>query len=128
MFVIELCVLIMCLHPIVDRKLSTLYDKYENASLDEFDNCDYVHTVTDVNQTDLVVMQLNIRGIGLKKSQLTDLIDNSVQNKQPDVLLISETWLTTFSPRFDIPGFDLYRQDHVHKKGGGVAILTSSNL
>ena len=73
-------------------------------------------------------MQLNIRGIGLKKSQLTDLIDNSVQNKQPDVLLISETWLTTFSPRFDIPGFDLYRQDCVHKKGGGIAILVSSRL
>ena len=118
----------MCLHPIVDRKLSTLYDKYENASLDEFNNCDYVHTVTDVNQTDLVVMQLNIRGIGLKKSQLIDLIDNSVQNKQPDVLLISETGLTPFSPRFDIPGFDLYRQDRVHKKGGGVAILVSSRL
>ena len=110
MFAIELCVLIMCLHLIVDRKLSTLYDKYENVSLNEFDNCDYVYSVTDVKRTDLVVMQLNIRGIGSKKSQLVDLIDNSVQNKQPDVLLISETWLTPFSPRFDIPGFDMYRQ------------------
>ena len=68
MFAIALCVLIMCLHPTVDRKLSTLYDKYENASLDKFDNCDYVHSITDVKCTDLVIMQLNIRGIGLKKS------------------------------------------------------------
>ena len=128
MFTIILCVLIMCLHPTIDRKLSTLYDKYENASLDEFDNCDYVHSVTDVKCTDLVIMQLNIRGIGSKKSQLIDLIDTSVQKKQPDILLISETWLTPFLPKLDIPGYDLYRQDHVHKKGGGVAILASSKL
>ena len=50
----------MCLHPTIDRKLSTLYDKYKNAVLDEFDNCDYVYSVTDVKCTDLVVMQLNI--------------------------------------------------------------------
>ena len=118
----------MCLHPTIDRKLSTLYDKYENASLDEFDNCDYIHSVTDVKCTDLVVMQLNIRGIGSKKSWLIDLIDTSVQKKQPDILLISETWLTPFSPKLDIPSYDLYRQDRVHKKGGGVAILASSKL
>ena len=41
-----------------------------------------------------------------------------MHNKQPDVLLISETWLTPFSPRLDIPGYELYRQDRVHKKGG----------
>ena len=28
----------------------------------------------------------------------------------------------------DIPGYELYRQDRVHKKGGGVAILVSSKL
>ena len=50
----------MCLHPTIDRKLSNLYDKYYNTSLEEFDNCDYVHSISDVNQSDLVVMQLNI--------------------------------------------------------------------
>ena len=128
MFAITLCALIMCLHPTIDRKLSTLYDKYENASLDEFDNCDYVHSVTDVKCTDLVVIQLNIRGIGSKKSRPIDQIDTSVQKKQPDILLISETWLTPFSPKLDIPGYDLFRQDCAHKKGGGVAILASSKL
>ena len=28
---------IMCLHPVLDRKLTTLYNKYENVSLEEFD-------------------------------------------------------------------------------------------
>ena len=87
-----------------------------------------MNNVTDVNRNDLVVMQLNVQGIGLKKSQLIDLVDNSVQNKQPDVLLISKTWLTPFSPKLDIPSYELYRQDRVHKKGGGVAILVSSKL
>ena len=60
MFIPVLCVLIMCLHPNIERKLSNLFDKYKNASLDEFDNCDYVNNVTDVQRNDLVVMQLNI--------------------------------------------------------------------
>ena len=51
-----------------------------------------------------------------------------MQNKQPDVLLISETWFTPFSPKLDVPGYELYRQDRLHKKGGGVAILVSSKL
>ena len=119
---------IMCLHPTIDRKLSTMYDKYQNDSLDDFDNCDYVYSVSDVMRTDLVVMQLNIRGIGSKRSQLIDLIDNSVHNKQVDVVLISETWLTEFSPVIDIPGFNIHRQDRLHKKGRGIAILISSKL
>ena len=43
----------MCLHPIIDDKLSTLYNKYENTVLDEFNNCDYVHKVVDVGPADL---------------------------------------------------------------------------
>ena len=87
-----------------------------------------MYNVSDVGRTDLVVMQLNIRGIGSKISQLIDLVDNSVHNKQVDIVLISETWLSAFSPKVDIPGYDIYRQDHLHKKGGGVAILISSKL
>ena len=37
--------------------------------------------------------------------------------------MLSETWLTPFSPRLIIPGYELF-----HKKGGGVAILVSSKL
>ena len=119
---------IMCLHPTIDRKLSTLYDKYHNISLEEFDNCDYVHSVSDVNQSDLVVMQLNVRGISSKRDQLIDLLENSVRNKHVDIVLISETWLTVHSPDLKIAGYEVYRQDRIHKKGGGVAILISSKL
>ena len=96
--VLILYTFIMCLHPVLDRKLTTLYNKYENVSLEEFDTWDYVHKITDVVPSDLVVIQLNIRGIGSKRSQLLDLINNSVQWKHPDVLLLSETWLSPFPP------------------------------
>ena len=116
MFITLLFASVMCLHPIIDRKLSTLYDKYQNVSVDEFDHCDYVHSVSDVKPTDLVVMQLNKRGVSSKRSQLIDLVDNSVHNKHVDVVLISETWLTAHSPNLTIPGYELYRQDRVQKR------------
>ena len=118
----------MCLHPKLDSRLATVYNKYENVDLAEFDNCDYVDKITNVTENDLVVMQLNIRGIGSKKMQLLDLIDNSTDHKELDVILLSETWLTPFSPNLNIPGYTLHRQDRRHKKGGGVAILVSNKL
>ena len=121
-------VLIMCLHPKIDRQLSNLYSKYNNVSLDEFDNCDYVHENTDVDQLDLVVLQLNVRGINSKQCQLKDIIDTSIHNSHPDLLLLSETWLMTNSPDPIIPGYTIYRGDRHLKKGGGVAILASCKL
>ena len=118
----------MCLHPKLDSRLSTVYDKYKNVDLAEFDNCDYVDKVTNVTDTDLTVMQLNIRGIGSKKTQLLDLIDKSIDCKEFDIILLSETWLTPFSSTLNIPGYTLYRHDRNHKKGGGVAILVSNKL
>ena len=60
-------VVIMCLHPTIDKKLSTRYDKYHNESIDEFDNCDYVYIVNDVKSSDLVVMQLNVRALARRR-------------------------------------------------------------
>ena len=57
----------MCLHPTLDNRLASVYDKYENVDLSEFDNCDYVDKVTNVTDNDLVVMQLNIRVLAQKK-------------------------------------------------------------
>ena len=118
----------MCLHSVVDRTLSNCHDKYTNVSLDEFDNCDYVTRITDVSKNDLIVIQLNIRGISSKRIQLMNLIDTAVHNREPDLILLSETWLTPFSPAFSIPGYELHHLDRKNKKGGGVGILSSSKL
>ena len=117
-------VLIMCLHPKIDRQLSNLYSKYNNVALDEFDNCDYVNEITEVDKSDLVVLQLNVRGINSKQYQLKDIIDTSIHNSYPDLLLLSETWLTENSPDPVIPGYTIYRGDRHLKKGGGVAIFS----
>ena len=121
-------VLIMCLHPVIDRQLSNLYSKYNNVALEEFDNCDYVNAITGVDQSDLVVLQLNVRGINSKQSQLKDIIDTSIHDNHPDLLLLSETWLTTNSPDPIIPGYTIYRGDRHLRKGGGIAILASNKL
>ena len=128
LLVLLLFTLTMCLHQVLDRKLSNLHSKYENVNLDKFDNCDYVHKITDVCQTDLVVIQLNIRGFGSKRSDLIDLIDTSVHSRNPDVLMLSETWLTPFSPKLVIPGYELFHQDRMDKRGGGITILVSNKL
>ena len=80
--------------------------------------CDYVHKISDVVPSYLLVIQLNIRGIGSKRSQLFDLIDNSVQWRHPDVVLLSETWLSPFSPKLVVPGYELYHQKLTNKKRG----------
>ena len=118
----------MCLHPIIDCTLSNCYDRYSNVSLDEFDNCDYVTHVTDVSNNDLVVIQLNVWGLCSKCMQLIDLINSTVHSKEPDLILLSETWLTPFSPNFSLPGYEFHHLDRQNKKGGGVGILSSSKL
>ena len=50
------------------------------------------------------------------------------RHKHPDVLLLSETWLTPFSPKLVVPGYELFHQDRKNKRRGGVAILVSSKL
>ena len=120
MLLLLVCVnLTMCLHSVVDRTLSNCHDKYTNVSLDEFDNCDYVTRITDVSKNDLIVIQLNIRGIGSKRTQLMNLIDTAVHNREPDLILLSETLLTPFSPAFSIPGYELHHLDRKNKKEEG---------
>ena len=108
--------LTMCLHSIVDHTLSNGYDKYCNVSLDEFDNCDYVTHVSEVFKNDLIVIQLNIHCIGSKRSQLMNLINTAVHNREQDLILLSETWLTPFSPAFTIPGYELHHLDRQNNK------------
>ena len=118
----------MCVHPIVswDSIVNTI--KYESSVLDEFDNCDYVYKLNNICKDDLFVLQLNIRGITSQKSQLIDLIENSATGKCPDVILLSETWLTPFSPDIVIPGYSFYHKCRLNKRGGGVGILVSQKI
>ena len=126
MLLLLFCLFNMCVHPTVylDKDISTLC----TDNLESFDTCDYVYSLKEANIDDLVVIQLNIRGISSKISLLSHMINTCVEGRQPDVILLSETWLTVNSPVVCIPGYDFVQRNRTHKCGGGVGILISKRL
>ena len=64
MLFVLLFMLTMCLHPRCDITQKESIKDLE--SLEEFDQCDYVYSLNDVDIDDLVVLQLNIRGLYTK--------------------------------------------------------------
>ena len=91
---------------------------------------DYVTEHNKVPSTldDLVIVQLNIRGIQSKLPDFKLLLNNIVSTDQPDVILLCETWLQRTLPDPKIPGYQMVRKDRTNKKGGGVCILISNQL
>ena len=118
--------IIMCLHP--PPSLERDENRLCIDDLETFDTCDYVYSLKDVGSDDLVIVQLNIRGICSKISHLTNFLNSCVDGRTPDIVLLSETWLTPNSPKVTIPGYDFIHCDRIHKRGGGVGILVSENL
>ena len=91
---------------------------------------DYVSEYNKVPNSlnDLIIVQLNIRGIQSKLSDLKLLLNKIVTIDQPDVILLCETWLQPSIPDPQIPGYQVVRKDRLTKKGGGVCILISKQL
>ena len=126
----------MCFHPnlhflhqnnfTLHNKSGTDNDMNVRYSTNE-DKCDYVQPeeIIKVNESDLVVLQLNIRGLSSKLAEFKHLLENLADSKKPDVILLSETWLNKSSPKITLPGYNTYNVHRTHKKGGGVSILIS---
>ena len=89
------------------------------------DSCDYINVDNTLlcDQNSLTCVQMNVRGISSKRTEVKHLIDNCLCNDTPDVLLLCETWLTPFSPILKIPGYETHQCNRTGKKGGGIAIL-----
>ena len=115
----------MCLHPKTDIVNSIATNAHD---WDITDDCDYLYQIKNVDSDDLVIIQINIRGILSKLSLLKNLIDNSTANRCPDVIIVSEMWLTPTSPSVKIPGYKFVHKCRQDRKGGGVGILVSDNL
>ena len=105
---------IMCLHPKLDLYRNDV--SLDVADLEKFDTCDYIYSVKHVNTDDLIIVQLNIRGLYTKTSVLTDLLSSCVEGRSPDVVLLSETWLTPTSPPIAINGYDFIHHCRSHKQ------------
>ena len=89
------------------------------------DNCEYIDydSVGNIktSQKDLCVVQINTRRIKSKLDELDTLISDL---KDPDIIIISETWLKKGEENFiKIKGYKFEGIPREHKKGGGVGFL-----
>ena len=99
-------------------------------TIDLPDNCNYVecNNSIKIHKEDLSFLELNIRGLYSKVSELIQLLDSVSPERLPDVILLCETWLTQHTPTFNIPGYKIWQKNRIGKRGGGVCILTSEKL
>lgn len=79
--------------------------------------------ITDGDQniySNLILCHFNVRSL----TKQFDEFKNYILSESFDIITISETWLTADIPDYvvDIPGYQLYRNDRKHVRGGGVAI------
>ena len=124
----------MCIHPNSNR-LDLLGRQMDNLSfLDPTENkCDYVElehcSGIDINTTDLTMIQLNIRGLINKQTELLKLINSCTGKSKLDVVTFQETWLTSRNESLvDIPGYKHYGMKCSSRLGGGVSILVNKIL
>ena len=78
----------------------------------------------------LTVLQLNIRSLLSKQSDLNILLNTLHSNKSlPKLLLLSETHLTDSKLRHvNLPNYKLICHNRIGKHGGGVAIVIHNSL
>ena len=95
------------------------------------DNCDYLD-VSDVNSLrhtdkDLLILQLNIRGLLSKQDLLKQLL--SEFKVLPDIVLLCETWLKKDTAgKLDMPNYKCYHKHRIDRLGGGVSVLVKQKL
>ena len=119
----------MCLKPrqSVDKlNRDVVYETYT----EELDKCDYVDygDSIKVSSNDLIIMQLNIRGLYSKLSRLRELLNDVTTGKKPDILLLCETWQNNNSPLPVLDGYEFISKNRTHRLGGGVCIFVSKKL
>ena len=77
-------------------------------------------------KTDVRVVQINVRGIKSKIDDLDTLISSL---KQPDIIIISETWLKPGEGKLiNIDGYTFEGTPQLNKKGGGIGFLIKKGI
>ena len=77
----------------------------------------------EASPSDLTVLQLNVRGLINKQSDLTKIMEYGSKNKV-NVVLLCETWLRQDTKNLvNLPNYNIVSKERIGKKGGGVSIL-----
>ena len=98
------------------------------------DKCDYYEPKDlnnlNPNNMNLTILQLNIRSLLSKQSDLNTLLNSLHRNKSlPKLLLLSETHLTDSKMQHLIlPNYKFICHNRTNKSGGGVAIAIHNSL
>ena len=124
----------MCLnnhkHVMDDPSYKSLIESLNAEITNMLETCEYLESDShwSIETSDLLIMQLNVRGLSSKTDQIKRLIDNNPCNKSPEVILLCETWLNKGSPSINIPGHNFEKENRTGKKEGGVAISIKEDL
>ena len=93
-------------------------------------NCNYLDIDSydkQIVESDLVIMQLNVRGLVNKQHDLNNLLIKL--NHKVHVIILSKTWLTqTHKMLIKMPGYKLISRERDTEKGGNVGFLIDENL
>ena len=130
----------MCLQNSIQQKLNEsrlqildLYNRNTYGNTNLIDNCDYMDTEdckTIVSHNcDLRVLQLNVRGILHKQTELLELLRKCTYLESVDIVLLVETWLKKENEhRINVPGYTYYGEPRQNRKEGGVGFLVNNRL
>ena len=94
------------------------------------DTCDYITNdsleLIESNVSDLNIIHLNIRGL---KSKINDLNELLVKLKNPEIMILNETWLKeSDNKRIILPNYKYEGIPRNNKKGGGVGFLITTDI
>ena len=108
------------------------YLPVNDLNLDNPDDCVYLDsTELDAMQTslsDLSVLQLNVRGLINKQSDLTNILEYGSKNTV-NVALLCETWLRHDTTKLvNLHNYSIVSKERVGRKGGGICILIQNDL
>ena len=131
------CHVLRTQHPLhlITNNANMSYLETSDSSTDfcnelDFRSCTYIEPVDLVHlekpkNSDLTILQLNIRGLLNKQ----DLLKHLLLPIQLDILLLCETWLTNQTQYLiDLPGYKCYHKHRKDRIGGGVSVLIRSKL
>ena len=124
----------MCFTKLHATKVDSLNNQVKDFffGTDYVNNCHYLeeHDVKEVTirKNDLSIIQLNICSLISKQQELLKFI-NCCNKKKIDIVILSETWLTSSAERkVNVPGYDYVGVSRKHKRGGGVGFLINKEI